>query len=452
MWDRRAVLSGSKPHPEPRIIVFTVMLSLGWVIARASNILEARQLFAIAMLQTIVAAVLGWRLYRSLLAPMLYLFFLVPSGEFLVPWLQDFTARFVVFALGVVGVPVYADGTIIEIPAGTFVVAEACAGLRFLIASFAFGVFYAVLVYQSRRRRLAFIGLSLGVPIVANWLRAFGIVYLANVTGNAQAIMADHIIYGWGFFAAITLALIFLGYTFADGNHRAPFSGLGDRITSNKRNAKNSMILATAAMAFGFATVGPIYIAAIENGAKNTVLDDIQQPSVAAPWHSIRYSSLPWKPVIVNANKAFFTAYSDGTRDVLFYMALYNRSGADSNLVRAQNRLADEDHWHIAAMKGAQVFLDDKPERVGVVEFQEGDHQLVVWYFYIVDGRIVPSALEAKYYQIRNSIFGGNRVAAFVAVAVERRAESSPTKVLQDFLSAVGPLPDYVKNIAAERH
>ena len=58
------------------------------------------------------------------------------------------------------------DGYTIEIPEGTFYVAEACAGLRFLIASIAFGCLYALLMYRSPVRRTAFIVISIVVPII----------------------------------------------------------------------------------------------------------------------------------------------------------------------------------------------------------------------------------------------------------------------------------------------
>jgi exosortase len=85
---------------------------------------------------------------------------LVPSGAFLVPALQAFTAHFAVAGLHILSIPVYSTGALIEIPAGTFAVAEACAGLRFLIAAVAFGVFFAILTLGSvhRPRRMAACG------------------------------------------------------------------------------------------------------------------------------------------------------------------------------------------------------------------------------------------------------------------------------------------------------
>ena len=63
----------------------------------------------------------------------------MPFGAFLTPKLQDITTVFMRHGLDLLRIPAYIDGYTIEIPEGTFYIAEACAGLRFLIASIAFG-------------------------------------------------------------------------------------------------------------------------------------------------------------------------------------------------------------------------------------------------------------------------------------------------------------------------
>ncbi len=97
-------------------------------------------------------------------------------------------------------VPVYSNGAVIEIPAGTFAVAEACAGLRFLVATVAFGLFYAAQIYRGVLKRLIFIALCIVVPILANGLRVFGFIWAAQLLGSPTAAVADHLIYGWAFF------------------------------------------------------------------------------------------------------------------------------------------------------------------------------------------------------------------------------------------------------------
>ncbi len=219
-WDRRAALAGQAPRPWPWAVLAMLPLSALWFAAERLGVMEARQLVAVAMLLTLVLGVLGWRLWRTLAVPLLYLFFLVPFGGFLVRPLQGFTAGFIDIGLDLLGIPHVVTTFVIEIPEGTFRVAEACAGLRFLIAAIAFGVVYACVLYRSPGRRIAFMLAAIVVPIVANGVRALGIVVLGHLLGSAQAASVDHILYGWLFFSIVIGLLILAGLPFREDRDR----------------------------------------------------------------------------------------------------------------------------------------------------------------------------------------------------------------------------------------
>lgn len=214
LWDRRFDLTGIQARPLPWAILLAVPIALTWLAAERLGIMEGRQLAVVSFVEVLFYAVLGKRLWWAVSGPLLYLYFLVPFGEFLTPKLQDVTTYFIRHGLEILRIPAFIDGYIIEIPQGTFFVAEACAGLRFLIASIAFGCLYALTMYRSPVRRGLFILVSITVPVIANGFRGLGIVYLGYLLGSAQAAAADHIIYGWLFFSAVILILIALGLPF----------------------------------------------------------------------------------------------------------------------------------------------------------------------------------------------------------------------------------------------
>ncbi|HYZ20627.1 MAG TPA: exosortase A, partial [Rhodopila sp.] len=221
LWDRRDALAEQRPAAWPAAALLGVPLGAVWLTAERLGIMEARQLAAVSFVEVLFLAVLGRRLWRAMCGPLLYLYFLVPAGAFLTPALQDVTTFFIRHGLDILGVPAFVDGYTIEIAQGTFLVAEACAGLRFLVASVAFGCLYALLMYRSAMRRAAFITASVIVPIVANGLRGIGIVYLGHLLDSTQAAAADHVIYGWVFFSLVILLLTALGPPFRE-DHPAP--------------------------------------------------------------------------------------------------------------------------------------------------------------------------------------------------------------------------------------
>lgn len=216
IWERRDTLRGLTMAPLPYAAVLALPFCLGWLAARWLGIMEGRQLTAMGMAEVFGLVMLGPRLWWALCGPLLYLFFLVPFGAFITPKLQDITTWFTGVGLGLFGIPAYIDGNLIEIPEGMFSVTEACAGLRFLIASIAFGSMYALLIYRSPLRRGVFIVASIIVPVIANGLRALGIVTLGHVLGSAQAAETDHVLYGWMFFSIVILLLIMLGLPFRE--------------------------------------------------------------------------------------------------------------------------------------------------------------------------------------------------------------------------------------------
>ena len=213
-WQRRARLATLLPEPTAWPALIALGGGAAWLAAERLGIMEGRQFAALGIILCWVVAVLGLRFGRAMAGPLAYLLFLVPFGGFMVPALQQVTKWMIVLGLQLLQIPHFVDDLIIEIPAGVFLVAEACAGLRFIIASLAFGALYALVMFRSPGRRALVMLLAIIVPVMANGLRALGTVLLGHWMGSAQAAAADHLLYGWVFFALVMLLLILAGLPF----------------------------------------------------------------------------------------------------------------------------------------------------------------------------------------------------------------------------------------------
>ena len=97
-----------------------------------------------------IAALLGASLIATVIAgllfPLSYMLFLVPFGDELIPALQTITARLTVALTHLSGIKADIDGVFINTPVGLFEVAEACSGVKFLIAMAALAVRVAMAV------------------------------------------------------------------------------------------------------------------------------------------------------------------------------------------------------------------------------------------------------------------------------------------------------------------
>lgn len=194
-----------------------------WGLGQLSGFNLARQLAAVVMLQGVLLALMGPRVARGLVFPLAYMFFLVPFGEELVPLLQTITAKITIALTHLSGIDAHIDGVFIDTPAGLFEVAEACSGVKFLIAMVALGSLVAHVLFRSWKRRAAFMVLCVVLPVLANGLRAWGTIYVAQFVGAKAASGFDHIIYGWIFFAAVMAAIMALGWRFFDRAVDDPF-------------------------------------------------------------------------------------------------------------------------------------------------------------------------------------------------------------------------------------
>ena len=442
IWERRGALASLSPGPDFRALFLILLLSLAWFGASALGILEAQQLLAMTILQAMLFGILGWPVYRRLMAPLLYLYFLVPFGEFLTPTLQDFTARFAVLGLQLLGIPVFSDGILIDVPAGNFAVAEACAGLRFLVAAVAFGVFYATEIYESRVRRTIFIALSIVVPIIANGFRALGLIAAAEAFGSAAAVEADHITYGWIFFSLVLAALIFIGRTFSDRNELD-----SSRTPPPSRQNTSAYVPAFAFAAVGLfvplAAVGPA-IAAVLDAPRALLALPAAAPGVSSPWVPVVAPAEGWRPIVVRADKELSDGFTEGANRIERFVALYATRGRTNNLIRSDNRIADPDVWNITARRSAVAHLGGQEIAVNAAEIVSGNHRKLVWWFYALDGTTAASLWDVKRHQLQAYITANRCSSALIAVATDFTDGSQAAMVLDRFVAAMQPLPPYL--------
>lgn len=212
VWLRRAELARIAPAGWWPGLVWTLAGLALWFAGRAGEINLVAQGGAVIAMQGAAMAMLGLRAALVLAFPLAYALFLVPFGDEIVPPLQDLTARMTVGLTHLSGVPATIDGYFIDTPAGRFVVAEECSGVKFLIAMIALSTLAAGTAFESWRRRALFVAGAALVSVLANGVRAWGTIYVAQHVGIERAGGFDHIVYGWVFFALVIAAVLAAGW------------------------------------------------------------------------------------------------------------------------------------------------------------------------------------------------------------------------------------------------
>ncbi|MFN3820015.1 exosortase A [Blastomonas sp.] len=305
-------------------LVVMAAAAAGWVLGEAAGVALARHLAVVMFFQGSTLALLGPQVARALLFPLAYAFFLVPVGEEIVPQLQVITADMSMALLGMTGIPAHIEGVFISTPTALFRVAEACSGVKFLIAMLAYGVLVANVCFKSWPRRIGIIAVAIIVPVLANGVRAFGTIYIAHHHGLDFAAGFDHIFYGWVFFAIVLLLVMAVGWRFFDRQVTDPFiePALADRLAvqSRRGRAPARPVLIGAALLVA-APLGWT-LAGLPAPASLPVRDTL--PEIAG-WQRTAYApTAEWTPRADGSNRRLIASYVRDGRRVDVFAALYD--------------------------------------------------------------------------------------------------------------------------------
>ena len=185
-----------------------------WLTGRALDINLIAHAGAVGAVQGVVITALGLRASLVLALPLCMGVFLVPFGDEIIPPLQAVTAEIAVALTEWSGIPAIVDGIYIDTPVGLFIVAEACSGVKFLVVMVTLAVLVCFTRFESWWKRAAFMSVAIIVPIIANGIRAWGTIYIAQSQGVEFAEGFDHIFYGWIFFAIVVAVILASAWRF----------------------------------------------------------------------------------------------------------------------------------------------------------------------------------------------------------------------------------------------
>lgn len=195
----------------PLLLFGVTMLIIGSVGAE----LFAQRVSFIVVLTGLILFILGKRILMTLSLPLVFLIFMIPLPAIVVNTiafpLQIFAAQTASFCLFNLGIPVLREGNLISLAGSTLEVAEACSGLRSLVALLALGTVYAYFSQRQMWKRWALVLLSIPIAILANAFRVTGTGVLANYWGTEAAEGFYHTFEGWIVFVVAFILLLCCG-------------------------------------------------------------------------------------------------------------------------------------------------------------------------------------------------------------------------------------------------
>ena len=410
VWRQRDRLAALTPRPQPWILLPMLATASVWLLSDLVVVGAAAQFALVAMLVLAVPLVLGLEVAYAILFPLLFLFFGVPFGEFVVPTMMELTADFTVSALQLSGVPVFREGQHFVIPSGNWSVIDECSGVRYLMASFMVGTLFAYLNYRSYRRRAAFMLFSLLMPVLANWLRAYFIVMLAHLSGNKIATGVDHVLYGWVFFGAVIFLMFLIGSRWSQPDE-SPSDRGASTIASRLRDAPNALsgrVVSLALAGVLVALLPHMALWGLQRAEGTAAKATVQLPAqLADGWSSASNGSkfAGWAPIFTNPSAEATQTYTSPAGTVGVHIAYYRGQADGRKLVSSTNMLVPmrSDDWNLMVGGRKDVVAGTRTIGVNMAEIlgksqlgAESRSHLVVWRVYWIDGRFVAGDVAAK--------------------------------------------------------
>lgn len=393
-WQNRDILVKQHVRPSPFGVVWIFAACIVWLLGEVAQANVLQHLAIVGTIQGLVIAVMGVRIARTLIFPLGYLLFMVPFGDFAIAPLQDLTARYTTHLLRFSGIPVYLENWSLVIPGGAFLVAEACAGVRFLIASIALGVLIAGVMFDGWVKRIVFVALSIVVPIGANVVRAYGIVVIAHLSDFEMAVGVDHLVYGFIFLSFVMFLLIGLAWLMRDRvtapsvlqseSVQSSATPVHEQTSARPITIMRALMLGGVAIFLGF---GIRLYGGEVMGAADSVAVYLNAPEAPSDWLAVGPAGADdWQGAFYGADAQGTWVYEKDDRILSVFLAFYGDEGPGKELVSMRNSLI--------GLKDGKVFESGRTSGVGFghgipaanyIILNEQGRQRVVWYWYVLE-------------------------------------------------------------------
>ncbi|MDG3088273.1 exosortase A [Vibrio hannami] len=424
-WQLRKTFTAHLIKPTWQPVVLLMGPCLLWIVGHIAGVALFEHVAAIVSLQLLLWAFLGHQLAKTFHFPILYLIFCIPFGDELIPYLQSFTADISVFAVRLSGIPVYRDGMYLTIPNGQFEVAEACSGIRFLISSIALGALFSHMFFEKIWKQVAFILFSAIFPIIANGVRAYGIILVGHLSDMTIATGADHLVYGWAFFAVVILIIFYVASKFSDRVYESqPVITQGKSLPYSKSTTYTSI-----------GTLGTFLLTYLWVSSITQSEVEVDAPALFdRQFADVDRSN--WGISFPESSKQIHTRLSEP--EVELYAARFGLNQKNAELISYSNKLFDNNLWTLKNRFRANLTAENRePINAAGLEVVNptGDVKQIL-YWYCINDYCSTNRLKLKLQKAYQLMTDRGGYAQVSALSSEKLSRSELEKLAQEWISA----------------
>ncbi len=206
IWQKREELSAVQPSGSWAGVALVLLGLFVGFFGKLSTIYTLIHYAFILMIIGIALTWVGWRGFKVIWAPLIYLFFMVPLPDFLYrnlsAELQLISSNIGVAFIRLMNIPVFIEGNVIDLGHYKLQVVEACSGLRYLFPLMSFGFLCAYLYKGPNWHKILLFVSTLPITVLINSFRIGVTGVLVDTLGIASAEGFLHMFEGWIIFLA----------------------------------------------------------------------------------------------------------------------------------------------------------------------------------------------------------------------------------------------------------
>ena len=191
IWNKREELIGTAPSSlNWGGVILALSLAL-YVLALAGQIVVVERIMVVFSLIGLVLFNFGPTIFKIVAFPLFYLIFMVPVPvsiySFVAFPLQLFATKIAYTLIQAMNIPVLREGNMLYFAQTQLEVAEACSGLRSMMAFVMLSALFAYLMEKGGWRRLVLVASAIPLAVICNIVRVTGTGILAHYYGGQVA-------------------------------------------------------------------------------------------------------------------------------------------------------------------------------------------------------------------------------------------------------------------------
>lgn len=416
------------PNPGPlqdRWIGVAVILAAVFLgaLGKLANISDIVAYAMIIWVGGILLVSFGWKTGKYFWPPVLHLVYMLPLPDTLYyklsTVLQLISSELGVWFLGLMAVPVFLEGNIIDLGVLKLHVAEACSGLRYLFPILSFSYIFAVLYKGPMWHKAVLLISAAPITVLMNSVRIAVAGVLAQYYGVDWLEGFTHFFEGWVIFIACILILFALAWVMLRLQRTGmrlsealdlDTDGLGTQALRLRLVQPSVAMITSALLLIGASLAWQLLP---ERGSAALVRESfLTFPRNLGAWEQ-EGPHMRLTPEVAQALNADdyhnVTLVQDGAPSVGLFMAYYDRQGGN-NGIHSPEVCLPAAGWEIAWLE--RIDIADQLGVAGAFPInqaiiQKGESRMMVYYWYEQQGRQVAWDLAAKFWLFADGVRTG---------------------------------------------